>query len=833
MIQVIYEHWSYLTAFSLVALILGATLGWTFYVLRYRAARRRIENHHTADENFYNTFLQSSTPALLLDENRFIDCNEAAVKMTGCASRDELLGKHPAMLSPITQPDGQLSLQKAHRMIQEAIQSGHHFFEWAHQHSDGTIFIVEVTLSTLPYQGRHLLMALWRDVTERKKIEKNLQMLDYAIDRSADAIYVIQQDRRFVYVNLAACKMLGYTREQLCALSLDEVDSDLTNLNWDVVWNQVRQEDNTLIQRKHRRKNGQLVPVEIISSIFTYEGTEYICSIVRDRTEQIKRQREIEEREQRFQAIFHETYQFIGLLTPTGTVIETNQAALKFAGLKLEDVAGRPFWETPWWSHSPVAQKKLRSAIYQATRGKFIRFETETCGKGGQLVTIDFSLKPVFDSRGNVTMLIPEGRDISDRKKSEQAIQESYALLEGTINALSEQLAILDLDGKVITANQAWTRFVRDYELTEDRRIIGADLFDILIKIRNECEDDQDALAHMINEARSILQGRNAHYSMVYRFSRNGQQLWFHLQFIRFTSGGKSQIVVTQHDITDRKQWESHLQEREEMLRTINNTAMEAIVVIDDKGHIWNWNLAAQKIFGYTADEVRGRDVHTLLAPEQYRRVANLGMARFAMSGKGQNLGRMLSVEACKRDGSTFPIQVTVAPMHIKDRWWAVATIRDITSRKKTQQDLKERTQQLDHMTQIHRAALAVVDHEGMIITANPGWHELWTEIDGDMDTRQLEKAMFAYCRQAAERISHPLIHTLANDVFSHPVENDDPVLLEYIATADNGEPDTYRLRAMPFRCEESVHWILIHEPVEAPSNDTSFCQTALSNSTS
>jgi PAS domain S-box-containing protein len=124
--------------------------------------------------------------------------------------------------------------------------------------------------------------------------------------------------------------------------------------------------------------------------------------------------------ERRFRAIFDQTFQFIGLLDVDGTLLEANQTALSFAGLRPEAVIGKPFWETPWWTHSPPLQERLRDAIGAAGRGEVVRFEATHPDRDGQTHYIDFSLKPVYDAAGSVVLLIPEGRDITNRVVAEE-----------------------------------------------------------------------------------------------------------------------------------------------------------------------------------------------------------------------------------------------------------------------------------------------------------------------------------------------------------------------------------------------------------------------------
>ncbi|MDW7710204.1 MAG: PAS domain S-box protein [Deferrisomatales bacterium] len=171
------------------------------------------------------------------------------------------------------------------------------------------------------------------------------------------------------------------------------------------------------------------------------------------------------ESERRVRAIFDQTFQFIAMLEPDGTVVEVNRTALRFAGAVPAEVLGRPFWDTPWWSHSPRLQERLRQAVASAARGEFVRFEATHPGPGGAVAYIDFSLKPVKDETGEVEFLIPEGRDITEHKRDEARLRERTAALaesELKYRTLVENVPLvvyrLSPDGEVLFVN----RFVEE-----------------------------------------------------------------------------------------------------------------------------------------------------------------------------------------------------------------------------------------------------------------------------------------------------------------------------------------------------------------------------------
>ena len=171
-------------------------------------------------------------------------------------------------------------------------------------------------------------------------------------------------------------------------------------------------------------------------------------------------QKALQENEIKFRAIFDQSFQFVALLQPNGTLIEVNQAALDFGGINLLDVINKPFWQTRWWVDEdrlitrlslanyedllPV-QEQLKNAIKQAAKGELIRYEVDIWGADNQVATIDFSLKPLRDRTGEVTLLIAEGRDISDRKQIETALREREQFLASIYDGVNYIICVVDV----------------------------------------------------------------------------------------------------------------------------------------------------------------------------------------------------------------------------------------------------------------------------------------------------------------------------------------------------------------------------------------------------
>ncbi len=163
---------------------------------------------------------------------------------------------------------------------------------------------------------------------------------------------------------------------------------------------------------------------------------------VRARTEELANaNQELRESSRRFRAIFNSTYQFTGLLSTEGRLLEANQSALEFAGTPVSDVLGRLFWETPWWSHSTDVRRQLRNAVEGAARGEFVRFETTNRAHDGSLAVLDFSVKPIVDEHRHVIMLVAEGRDITERKRAEDAVEHAKTELDLKVQTRTAELS--------------------------------------------------------------------------------------------------------------------------------------------------------------------------------------------------------------------------------------------------------------------------------------------------------------------------------------------------------------------------------------------------------
>ena len=140
--------------------------------------------------------------------------------------------------------------------------------------------------------------------------------------------------------------------------------------------------------------------------------------------------------------------------------------------------------------------------------------------------------------------------------------------------------------------------------------------------------------------------------------------------------------------------------ENEEIFKAITGSAQDAIILMDNQGNISYWNPAAERIFGYTTEEIIGKELHTLIGLQKYQEAYQKGFKKFQQTGQGLAVGRTLELSAIRKGGAEFPIELSVSGIKIQGNWHATGIIRDITDRKQMEEEKRKLQIQLQ---QVHR----------------------------------------------------------------------------------------------------------------------------------
>ena len=183
----------------------------------------------------------------------------------------------------------------------------------------------------------------------------------------------------------------------------------------------------------------------------------------------------------RLRAIYDGTYEYIGLLSLDGTLLEANRASLEFIGKSRDGVLGLPFWKTPWFAFTPGASELVREGIARAAGGEFVRYESPITRFDGEQRTFDISLHPIRGEHGDPVFIVAEGRDISERQHLLNALHVERARLAEVFRLAPSFLAVLRGPEHVFElVNEAY------YSVIGRRDIVGKRVLDALPEVRDQ-----------------------------------------------------------------------------------------------------------------------------------------------------------------------------------------------------------------------------------------------------------------------------------------------------------------------------------------------------------
>ena len=409
--------------------------------------------------------------------------------------------------------------------------------------------------------------------------------------------------------------------------------------------------------------------------------------VFNDVTEEYRLRERAKAVHQQMQSLLNGLRTTTGILDCDGTLVFTNDTPLKAAEITMEDVIGKKFWDCPWWNYDPEVQALIQSDVIQAAAGKSTSRDVLGFSPRG-LFWIQLNIYPVRDDSGSVIQLVAEGVGIHKRKLAVDELRTS----DQHLKAYRDQspLAIIEWDYTGIDAVvNGWNKAAETmfgFSFTE----VQGKTPQFLAPAELDLKLDQHINGLKARSGSETLISKN--------LTKDGRTIycqWYNAP-LKNKAGELVGCDSILRDITAEREALRALAISEAELRDILSSMREALITVDETSIVLSFNKAAEKLFGYSADQIVGHSV-TRLIPEPHSSEFSQYMTQYLETGKPSKLGAGGEIQAIRKNGELFPTRLSVAEFSTtkdgKRRF--IATCQDLSQLKQQEEQLR-RSQKMD-----------------------------------------------------------------------------------------------------------------------------------------
>jgi len=559
---------------------------------------------------FKSFLLDSATDSVfVLDlEGKIVYINEAACKTRGYA-REELLGM---TLQELDTPEFSGSVKERIDMIK---RDGSAVFEAAHLTKDGAVMNVEVHAHIMEFNGEEVIVAIARDITERKGAEEALQeqkeFSERLIQNSTAGIFVLDADHKVILWNKACEELTGvkaadivgtdnhwqafYGKKRPCLADLiidgryDEVSSF-----YDAYGESKLASGGLHAESWYTGLGGQDRYV-IIDATPIYNSKGDLVAVVETLQDitQRKRIEEALEHERNFTSNILDTVgSLVLVLDRKGRIIRFNRACEEITGYTFEEVKDKYIFDV---LIPPEESEKVKGVFSKLKAGQFPNsYENYWMTKDGERRLIAWSNTALTDANGEVEWIIPTGIDVTERKKVEKELIDREHRYRSIINGAAEGFWMLNADLETVEVNDSLCDML-GYTREE---MLGKKPFDFV---------DEENLQIFKKQTAKIPGTAHRHYDIVLK-SKSGEDVYtrFNATTIKEENGSVVSAFAFVTNITGLKLAEGALIEAKERMEQLYRVIPSAIFTVDKGGIVNSFNKKAEEITGYTAEEVIG-----------------------------------------------------------------------------------------------------------------------------------------------------------------------------------------------------------------------------------
>lgn len=521
----------------------------------------------------------------------------------------------------------------------------------------------------------------------------------------------------FLEVNQAAIEKYGFSRPEFLQMTIedicppDELPRLLENLaqpHLESAWSQ---------GWHNRLKDGSLIDVSIASRTLQFNGHDAVLVIAEDITGRMRTEKASLVNEARYRSLFDQTHDAVFILDLNGNLILANQRAADMLGYTLAEM------QTLSVNDVSAEMTKTGTLMVRLVAGEQIPpYERLFRKKNGEIFPVEISPELVWDFNGNPRHIQSVVRDITERKRAEEALRASEDRYHDLIEKSNDLICTHDLDGKLLTVNEAAAR-MSGYSRQE---LLQMNLADLLTPRTRRF------FSAYLNKMRTSGHARGL---MQIQMAGGETRTWEYNNTLRVEGGAAPIVRGMAHDITERKRAERALRESQTQLQGIFNTMMDAVITVDDDQKIVIFNPAAEQMFKSTAGEAIGQALDRFL-PEYIRAEHREFIQAFGQSASTKRSMKTssLALTCLRANGESFPSDVSISQIEIDGKKLYTAIVRDITERKRAEEALRESEERFSRLAQAGFEGIAIHE-QGRIQDANQALADLFgyelTEIIG------------------------------------------------------------------------------------------------------
>ncbi len=640
----------------------------TDQVKRVRAKRtsKRAKIAIHPSEELFRLLFNNINDAIFIQEKpgydglsgKFLEVNEVACKRLGY-TREELLQKSP---SDINAPDTNAHIAT---MMKKLIVEKYAVWEGVHITKDGRRIPVVISNHVFNMEGKLVILSAVKEITLRKRAEEANKQAEQAlreseqryrdlIEKMPDGVYRSTQKGKFIEVNPAMVKILGYdNKEELMAIN---VKSQLHFASFERKSVSLQEKFEGISVFRLKKKDGSEIWVEdhgrhVVDekgNILYYEG------ILRDVTERIETENKLRESERRFKTLAEATSEGISI-TENGIILDVNDQHAKMHGYERNELIGKPVLEIV----APDSRERLTKAIHHDEEGPIEYLDLR---KDGTKFPVEVRSRNV--QIGGRELYLASVRDVTERKEAEEYIQRFSRVVEQT----ADSVIITDRNGVIEYVNPAFERhtgYSHDEIIGKTPRIVRSGYHDV---------------AYYKDMWNTILSGK-VFRSLITNRKKNGELSYEEITIapLKDEQGNITNFVSTNKDVTARRLTEMALMESEHRFRTLAEASFEGIM-LTERGIIVDCNDQLCKMLGYDRAELLFKSASIAVAPE------SRDLVNEAIRSDKQEPYEHLAVG---KDGIIFSVEARGRNTQIGVRELRLTAIRDITKQKQTEETLQ------------------------------------------------------------------------------------------------------------------------------------------------